>query len=265
MKQYLLLALVVVLFSQCRPAKMALSPEDWKSKEEYRVSGKRGLFTKEGMSFGDFYTTDVKRSWVKGTNSKFGLGGNFFNENDYTNIISVEYIKRKQTIRFSMADATRQESEVYCVSRFDARELTVGNKSHSIVNIAIDIIEAANSQPDSKYYVQLYLKQNERPWEMLLDNVQSQLKPGSYIGYLSQSRDNYYSIVPVRQMEGKDGQPANMLFGAIGFEFRNKYNQPVAAVSLIDKGVVYFQNTTPEEKFLLANACAALLMQDVIG
>ena len=265
MKKYLFLALVIVLFSQCRPAKMTLSPEDWKYKEEYTVAGKRGLFKKERMSFGDYYTTEVKRSWVKGTNSRFGLGGNFLNPYDYTNIISVEYIKRKQTIRFSMAGATRQESEVYCVSRFNAQDLTIGNKPHSIVNVAVDIIETVHSQPDSKYYVQLYLKQNERPWELLLDNVQSQLKPDSYVGYLSQTRDKYYSIVPIRQMEGKNGKPANMPFGAIGFEFRNKYNEPVAAVSLIDKGVVYFQNVSPEEKFLLANACAALLMQDVIG
>jgi len=265
MIKYLSAAIIVILFSQCRPAKMALSPDDWKSKEEYEVAGKRGLFTRERMSFGDYYTTEVKRSWVKGSNSRFGLGTNLLNENDYTNIISMEYIKRNQTIRFSMTGMSRQESEVYCVSRFNAQDLTVGNKPNSIVNVAIDIIEAVHSQPDSKYYVQLYLKQNERPWELLLDNVQSQLKPGSYIGYLSQSRDNYYSIVPVRQMEGKDGKPANMLFGAIGFEFRNKYNEPVAAVSLIDKGVVYFQNVSPEEKFLLANACAALLMQEQLG
>jgi len=39
----------------------------------------------------------------------------------------------------------------------------------------------------------------------------------------------------------------------------------VAAVSLIDNGMVYLGRTTPEERFLLANACTALLLQEEIG
>ena len=262
MIKYILGGLLLVSLSQCRPAKMALGTEGWTSKDEFTVAGKRGLFTKERMSFGEYYTTEVKRSWVKGSNSKFGIGtGNIY---DYTNIISVEYIKRKQTVRFSLTDSKKQESEVYCVSRFNARDLTIGREK-SLANVAIDIIEAVHEQPDSKYYVQLYFNKQEKPWELLLDNVQSQLRPGTYTGFLSQDRDNYYTIVPVRQMEGKDGKPANILFGTVGFEFRDKYGNPVAAVSLIDRGVVYFQSSSPEERFLLANACAALLMQDQLG
>lgn len=265
MKQVLLGAFVLVLLSNCRPAKMALDSEGWNTKEEYKVAGKRGLFTRERMSFGEFYTTEVKRSWVKGSGSRFGLGTGIATDFDYTNIISVEYIKRNQTIRFSLTDGTSRASEVYCVSKFNSTDLTIGNNPNSIRNIAIDIIEAANNSAESKYYVQLYLGKGERPWELLLDNVQAQMKPGSYVGYLSQSPDNYYTIVPVRKMEGKDGKPAPILFGAVGFEFRDKNNRPLAAVSLIDRGVVYFGEISNNEKFLLANACAALLMQEEIG
>ena len=83
--------------------------------------------------------------------------------------------------------------------------------------------------------------------------------------YLSQGRNNYYTIVPVREMEGKDGKPAGILFGSIGFEIRNKDGKAVAAVSKLDKGVVYMQAKDAEERFLLANVCAALLMQEVIA
>jgi exoribonuclease II len=38
----------------------------------------------------------------------------------------------------------------------------------------------------------------------------------------------------------------------------------VAAVSLIDKGMIYLAKTSVEERFLLANACAALLLQEQI-
>ena len=63
----------------------------------------------------------------------------------------------------------------------------------------------------------------------------------------------------------KDGKPAGILFGSVGFEIRNKEGKAVAAVSKIDKGVVYMQGSDEEERFLLANVCAALLMQEVIA
>lgn len=254
--------LILVLFSQCRPARMGLSEEGWQTREEFKVAGKRGLFTRERMSFGEFYTTAVKRSWVKGANSKFGLGSSNPSGYDYTNIISLEKIRRNQTIRFSLSDANRQESEVYCVSNFRASDWQLGNNPNSIFNIGIDILEAMKNRPESKYYVQLYLKANDRPWELMIDNVESQLHPKDYIGLLSKGSDRYYSIVPVQTMEGKDGKPMKILLGTVGFEFRNAEDKAVAAVFLIDKGVVYFQSVDKEERFLLANACAALLMQE---
>ena len=257
-------AFVMLLFAQCYPAKMALQAEAWPQKEEYEVQGKKGLFSKERMQFGEFYTTQVKRSWTKGTTSSYGIGEGNIADHDYTNIISLDYIKRNQTLKFSLTDAKNRMSEVYCVSNFRTTEIIVGNRPNSILNIGIDIVKSLLSQPDDKYYVQIYTKA-ERPWELLLDNVQTQMNPKNYIGYLSQGRDRYYTIVPLRQMEKKDGTPGTIAFGSIGFEIRNSEGKAVAAVSKLNKGVVYMQSITEEEKFLLANACAALLLQEEIG
>jgi hypothetical protein len=139
-----------------------------------------------------------------------------------------------------------------------------GNRPNSILNIGIDIVKSLLSQPDHKYYVQIYTGR-ERPWELLLDNVATQMKPKEYVGYLSQGRDQYYTVVPVRHMEGKDGRPAAIAFGSIGFEIRNKEGKAVAAVSKLDKGIVYLQSMDAGERFLMANVCAALLLQEVIG
>jgi len=38
----------------------------------------------------------------------------------------------------------------------------------------------------------------------------------------------------------------------------------LAAVSMIDKGVVYLTPLSPEEKILLSGVCAALLLQEQI-
>jgi len=240
---------------------MALDTKGWENKETLNVSGKRGLFTKEKMSFGDYRTTTVKRSWTKGSSSRWGLGAGTINSYDYTNLISLEYIRKKQTIRFSMTDNNNNQSEVYCVSKFNAKDLIVGNRPNSIVNIGLDIAGFAAGNTNSTYYVQLYTKEQSKPWEMLIDNVQSQSRPRSYTGYLSYSKEEYYSIHPVYKMEGKDGRAANTLFGMVGFEFRDKAGNPAAAVSLLNKGVVYMMPLAADQKFLLANACAALLMQ----
>ena len=255
----------VLLFAACSPAKMALDNQGWESKEPLTVSGKRGLFTKERMQFGDYRTTSVKRSWIKGTTSRWGLGMGTVTSYDYTNIISLDYIKRKQTVRFSMTDGNDNQSEVYCVSKFNTKDLTIGNRPNSILNIGLDIAGILNDNTHSTYYAQLYTKEKERPWEMLIDNVQSQERPKSYVGYLSFNKDEFYTIHPVYKMEGKDGKAANILFGMVGFEFRDKNDVPVAAVSLLNRGTVYLQPLPSSQKFLLANACAALMMQDQLG
>lgn len=248
----------------CSPARMALDNKAWENKEALTVSGKRNLFTKERMQFGEYRTTVVKRSWTKGSSSKWGLGLGTPNQYDYTNLISLEYIKRKQTVRFSLTDNQNNQSEVFCVSKFNAKDLSLGNHPNGILNIGLDIAGIGYKET-STYYVQLYTQEKQKPWEMLIDNVQSQSKPKSYIGYLSFNKDEYYSIHPVYKMEGKNGKAANILAGTVGFEFRDKSGNPVAAVSLINKGTVYLQPLPAEQKFLLANACAALLMQDQIG
>ena len=56
-----------------------------------------------------------------------------------------------------------------------------------------------------------------------------------------------------------------MPFGSAGYQITTKEGKPLAAVSLMDKGVVYLTDLNPEEKLLLATALAALLLQEVIG
>ncbi|HWR31970.1 MAG TPA: hypothetical protein VN451_00475, partial [Chitinophagaceae bacterium] len=85
-----------------------------------------------------------------------------------------------------------------------------------------------------------------------------------YTGLLAKSKDEYYTIVPVNKMEIKVKTGATLM-GSIGFEFHNKEGKTVAAVSMIDKGMIYLGKTNPEERFLLANACTALLLQEQIG
>jgi hypothetical protein len=262
MKKVLLFIITIALFTNCTTPKMALQ-DGWQTKEEYAVNGKRKIFAKESMSFGDYRTTEVKRSWIKGSTSRIGIAKGNVTDPYYENIISSESVKKKQTVRFKMEDSKQNQSEVYCISKFKSKQLLIGKNENSILNIATDIFGIGSSS-ESSYYVQLYTNKSNQPWEMLIDNQAAQEKAKTYIGYLSLNRDTYYTITPVYKMEDKNGVARNLPFGSIGFEIKNKQGEPVAAISKLDKGMVYFQNISNEEKFLLANACTALLLQDLI-
>ncbi len=231
--------------------------------DEYTVKGRQGILIKQKMSFGEFSTNTVKRSWTKGSSSLFGIGSISPQQQEWVNIISVEYTRKKQTLGFALHNGALQ-SQVYCVSRFNARDLEIGRNPNSILNIGMDIL-GIGGKSSSTFYVQIFTSPNDdRPWELSLDNQRAQAQPKKYTGYLAKSRNEYYSISPVTKME-KNGKTGNTLAGTIGFEFRNKEGKTVAAVSLIDKGMVYLGKTTPEERFLLANACTAILLQEEIG
>lgn len=246
----------------CAPGKMSVSDELKASNDEYTVKGRNGTRIKQKVTFGEYATTNIRRSWTKGNSMRSGIGYHDVARQEWVNIISTEYINKKQTINFVLNDG-KQLSEVYCVSKFNAKDLEIGRNSNSVLNIGMDIL-GMGGRSSSNYYVQIYASpQDERPWEMVIDNQRSHARPKEYVGYLTKSSTEYYSIVPVTKMEinGKEG---NTLAGAIGFEFRDPNGKAVAAVSLLNNGMVFLGKIPSEDRFLLANACTALLLQDVI-
>jgi hypothetical protein len=254
--------LATLIATSCSTPKMSVSDELKSGNDEYAVKGRNGTRINQKVRFGGYYTTDVNRSWTKGGSAKFGIGYHDARQ-DWVNIISNEYINKRQTIRFNLTDG-KKESDVYCVSRFNARDLEIGKSPNSILNIGMDVL-GVGGRSSSMYYVQVFTSgKDDRPWEMVIDNQRAQAQPKKYIGYLAKSRNEYYSIVPVNRMEMKNGKSGNTLAGTIGFEFRDAQDKPVAAVSLINNGVVFLGKISDEDRFLLANACTALLLQDEI-
>ncbi|MET0394688.1 MAG: hypothetical protein ABW019_16200 [Chitinophagaceae bacterium] len=261
MKTVLLALSAALLISSCATPKISVSDDLKDNHDEYTVKGRQGILVNQKLSFGEYRTQRVKRSWTKGSSTYSGFGFGYPGTEDYTNIISNEYIRRKQTVFFSLEDA-KQKSEVYCTSRFNAKEFTLGKNENSLLNIVLDIFGKGGSS-DNKFYVQIYTGENETPWQMMIDNQAAQAQAKSYTGILARGKDRFYTIVPVTRLEMK-GRSGNILAGSVGFEFRDQANKTVAAVSMLDKGMVFLGKTDAEERFLLANACAALLLQQNI-
>ena len=247
---YLFVFLATLELSSCvSSVKMALNESQWQQKKEYAVTDHKPLFKQQTLAFGDYKTQEVKRSWTKGTKGSTGFSIGAAS-------VYVDHLTKKQTFRFKLQDGA-QTSETYCATNIKAKDLVLGTPN-SAFNQVLDLL-TIGIESDNQFYAKIIPDPNAQPWELFLDNKAAQ-RSKTYAGSLMQSPENYYSIVPVNMLQGKNG-PVALPFGAVGFEFRNMQNQPVAAVSIIDKGVVYLNGVSAEEKFLLANACAALLLQ----
>lgn len=242
--------------------KIAVSDELRQANDEYKVKGRQGILIKQKLSFGEFTTSIVKRSWTKGGGSYWGLGSGTPGTNDHTNIISMEYINRKQSLFFNLVDSEGRKSEVFGASKFRSKDLEIGNPNN-IFNIAMDLL-GIGGRSESNYYVQIYTDSASQPWQMVINNQAAEAQPKKYTGMLAQDKDHYYTIVPVTKIERKNGKIINTLSGPMGYEFRNAKGVAVAAVSLIDNGMVFLGKTDAAERFLLANASAALLLQQAI-
>jgi hypothetical protein len=112
--------------------------------------------------------------------------------------------------------------------------------------------------------VNIYLANEPAPWEIMLDMQKFQLNSKKYIGYLAQAKDRYYTIHPITSVV-QNGKTKALPFSSVGMEIRNKAGIALAAVSLLDNGKVYISSTEAKERFLLANACAAILLHQSLG
>lgn len=244
--------------------KLALPAGQWKDADEYMVKGRTGIMINQKLLFGEYYTTVVDRSWTKGSSNLSGLSMGVPTDEQFQRIITSEKIRKSQTLFFNLADSSGNEARAYCISQFKSKDFTIGNNPVSVVNIFGDILGIGDSY-SSTFYVMIYDATQSYRWELLLNNAEVQSSPKEYVGYLAQGRNNYYSIHPLSKVVNKKGKAGTMPFGSAGFEIRNSAGEPVAAVSLIDRGVVYLKALNPQERILLATACSALLLQEQIG
>lgn len=247
------IVLLLLSFTACSPGKMLLSDSLHTNHDEYKVKGRNGIMINQHLSFGEFYTAKVKRSWTKGSTMQAGVMDVFW----------ASYEKKKQTFNFQLSDAAGNSSDVYCITKLQSQDLNFGNNPNDLFNIMTDLLKIGGYKGENTFGVEIYTGKAGKPWQMFIDNISSQADPTHYIGYLAISPTDYYSVSPVTKME-INGKSGNTLLGSIGFEFRDAKGNAVAAVSMIDNGIVYLGKTTEEERFLLANACAALLLQEVL-
>jgi hypothetical protein len=215
---------------------------------ELPVKGRQGLLINQKLTFGEFKTGKVHRSWTKGHDVNLGP----------YEAIWVKYSDRKQTFRFTMSDEAGNNAETFCIAKTNAEDWSIGNNPNSIPNLMIEVL-GLDGPSDNTFAAEIFMKDEAAPWRLQLDIQEAQRNSQKYVGYLAHGRDEYYTLHPVTKVD-VNGKKRAIPMGSAGFEIKSKSGVSVAAVSLIDAGKVYISSTEPKEKLLLANACAALLL-----
>lgn len=249
------LLLVAMLLCSCAGYEPALSVSETAA---YPVKGRQGWMINQKLKFGEYETSRVKRSWTRGGNTRVDLLSGAVQNPDYPNFISMDYDDRHQNYYFQMTDFYGNISDVYASSEFHSQDLQIGNNPNSLVNILEDIF-GRNGYSENIFYLQLFRNTEERPWQLMLDNYASEVLADEYTGVFALDRDRYYILKPINKINGKNGP--QKIAGSMGFEIFDRSDKSVAAVSLMDSGKVYFHTKDPDERFFMANLCAALLLQ----
>lgn len=264
MRAYLFLFSAIILFSGCNTMEPALSVSNSNSLESYAVKGRQGLLIHQKLQFGDYRTSRVERSWTRGGNTRLDYPFGTVANPDYPNLISMDYVGRDQTFYFQLSDPHGNISDVYGTSSFNSRDLQIGDNPNSIINILQDIF-GKTDYAENMFYLQLYINDERRPWQLLLDNHASAAFADKYQGVFALDDTTYFTLKPITSIQGKKG-PVEVYSGSsLGFEIFNSSRESVGAVSLTDGGKVYLHTSDPKERFILANLSAALLLQQDVS
>ncbi len=248
------LALVII---SCTPMQPAFSGGSMN--ESLAVKGRMGILINQKLSFGPYATSRVQRSWTRTDKASMPLRTNVLFWMLYDKTLSLESTGKLQNLHFTMKSPQGSKADVYATSVFSSEEILASGNPNSGINVLNRMFGAGSSE--NVYYLQVYLGNREKPWHLMLDNQASQTQAKSYRGVFALDEERYYTLIPVTKVASKGG-PKSILMGSVGYEIKDARGNTVAGVSLIDQGQVFFNTPDPEEKFLLANLAAALLLQE---
>ncbi len=263
MARIILLFCISIILGGCNTMVPALSVSEEETVESFPVKGRQGLLINQKLQFGDYSTSRVKRSWTRGGNTRIDIPFGTVANEDYPNLIGMDYVSKDQSFNFQMNDIKGYNSDVYGSSQFRSRDLLIGDNPNSVVNVLQDIFGKTDFS-ENIFYMQLFLNDQREPWQLLIDNHASEFFAKEYQGIFALNRDTYYTLKPITKLLGKNGS-VNEIFGSVGFEVFDTQDRLVGAVSLVDNGQVYFTTKDAKERFILANLFSALLLQQDVS
>ncbi|GAB1463798.1 hypothetical protein [Pedobacter sp.] len=213
---------------------------------QYPVKGTQGLQVNQTVTFANYQTQYIKRSWNKGISRAFG-----FSTGQQSFMLGTE--KKKSEMTFALTAKTGENAEIFMTNALKSRNLFVETIDKAAVNAKR--YRAKDSLLNS-CYAPIYLADAEKPWQMQINNAQVEMNKNGVVGKITLDKDNYCAVKTVIKTK-----PKSISKIPVGFQFENKNGEIVAAVSLLDNGTIFLKKDDEKEKLLLSSAALVLLLR----
>lgn len=200
----------------------------------YEVNGRNGWLVNQHLSFGEYQSEKVNRSWTKGY--------------DYPFI--VRFIGAKEKLSFLLKDEQGNKADVFCLGKLREQDLTLFHKYFDINLKAKDAFTGTIVVNESAAFDFYVTNLNQNNWFREVKG---------WVG----GEGMKFVIRPVDKLENNQ----KMLDMQVpGFEFVLN-DKVVGAVETLNRGRVWLHyDLAEEQKLLLASVAAALLLRsDLAG
>ncbi len=208
-------------------------PEELKSNTKvYDVKGRYGFTFKKVITFGEYKTSKIKKGWIKSSNTSF----------------FVNFRKAEQKFSFTQYSPSKLEAEVSCVGELQEKDVDVV-KDFFALDLSYKNCFSGN----------ITIAGDTVNWEFLINDPDDNPGEGVLMGSVKKANKVTIEIYPIVKLEGK--KIPKLFQQLFGYEFRYN-NNPIGALSIYNKGDVYFsKDASDEHKLIMACLSTALLVK----
>ena len=231
--------LALTLITSCSTADIAVSENLRQNSAVMQVKGNAGILINQKISFGEFYTSPVKRGWTNRTE---------------LNVLGIKHEKAKQPIEFSQFGLNGSSADIVGSSKYD--------------NNMFKLFKGLENYADSYFngYFGVIIPKNQGPvWEVLIENASSNtaLKSNTDNGIAMDEAGNSIEIKGTKQLaENKFFTDDTKTFG---YELWRK-GESIGAVSVLGNGKVWIKNSlSQQDKLIVSSLCSILITKQNIS
>ena len=228
-------ALIAAVMISCKTSNIAVSDNLKQNTSVMDVNGNAGLLINQKVSFGNYYTSPIKRGWTERTELE---------------LLGIKHSKAQQPIEFTQFSANNLSADIvgasnYNMNMFDlfkGLDNFINNYSNGFFGVII---------PNGKTPV----------WKVFIQNssATSALKSDTDNGIAQDEAGNSIFIKGTKQLQEKQFLTDDTK--TFGFEL-SKNGEAIAAVSVIGNGKVWIKNDlSPEDQLLISSIASILIVR----
>lgn len=227
------IACLCLILSACSTPEMLVDKKLQEESMAYEVNGRNGWLINQRLSFGEYESGKVNRSWTKGYDFPF----------------IVRFTGAKEKLSFSLKNAEGVEAEIFCLGKLREQDLTLFHEYFDINLKAKDAFTGSVVVSENAAFDFYVTNLNQNNWFREAK------------GWI-RGENAKFEIRPVKML-GNNQRSLGMQ--APGFEFvRN--NKVVGAVETLNQGRVWLHNDLNEDqKLVLAGVASALLLRSELA